>query len=185
MASLTMTRLPGAADAAADREDARSAAGGDRRAFERIYRRHSVRIHNLCRRMVGEADADDVAQEAFVRAWRKMDRFRGDSSLGTWLYRLTINVALSRRESIGNYRDRFGGPDADDLHLASRRARPDVRMDLEAGLAKLPDGARRVFVLHDVEGYTHEEIGDLLGITAGTSKSQLHRARMALRQYLE
>ncbi len=185
MATLTLTKTPPSVDTSADRDDARRAAGGDRQAFERIYRRHAVRIHNLCRRMVGEADADDVAQEAFVRAWRKLDRFRGESSLGTWLYRLTVNVALSRRKVIGLRAQRFHGPDAADLPLAARRARPDVAMDLEAAIQKLPSGARQVFVLHDIEGYTHEEIGEMLGITNGTSKSQLHRARMTLRQHLE
>jgi len=167
-----------------DRADVGQAADGDTRAFERIYRRHAARIHSLCARMLSPQEADDAAQEVFIRAWQKLHLFRGEAAFGTWLHRLAINLVLQRRQTQANYQTRFGA-DADGLDSTARRDRPDLRMDFEAAMQRLPDGARRVFVLHDVEGYTHDEIGSLLGITAGTSKSQLHRARMTLRQYLK
>jgi RNA polymerase sigma-70 factor (ECF subfamily) len=169
--------------AEADLADANRAAAGDTDAFERLYRRHSAHIHALCRRMIGEGEADDVTQEIFVRAWRKLGQFRGDSAFGTWLYRLAVNVVLGRRAVIGSYRSRFSGGDPAELPVAARRTSHELRMDLETAIQTLPRGARDVFVLHDVEGYTHEEIGVMLEVTAGTSKSQLHRARMALRDY--
>jgi RNA polymerase sigma-70 factor (ECF subfamily) len=133
--------------------------------------------------MVGEVDADDVSQEVFVRAWRKIGLFRGDSAFGTWLHRLAINVILGRRTAIGSYRSRFSGGDPEALPVAARRSTHELRVDFETAIQRLPRGARDVFVLHDVEGYTHEEIGEMLEVTAGTSKSQLHRARMALREF--
>ena len=166
-----------------DRADAARAAEGDTDAFERLYRRHSAHVYSLCRRMIGEGEAEDVTQEVFVRAWRKLGQFRGDSAFGTWLYRLAVNVILGRRAVIGSYRSRFSGGDPAELPIAARRQTHELRVDMEAAIEQLPQGARDVFVLHDVEGYTHEEIGELLEVTAGTSKSQLHRARMALRQY--
>ncbi|HSJ24741.1 MAG TPA: sigma-70 family RNA polymerase sigma factor [Longimicrobiales bacterium] len=167
-----------------DRSDVELARTGDARAFERIYRRHAARIHSLCARMLTPGEADDAAQEVFIRAWRKLHLFRGESAFSTWLHRLAINLVLGRRTTQANYTARFGA-DTEGLDAASRRDRPDLRMDFEAAMQTLPDGAKKVFVLHDVEGYTHEEIGTMLGITAGTSKSQLHRARMTLRQYLQ
>lgn len=172
-------------DVAADHADAALAAGGDTVAFERIYRRHEGRIHSLCRRMIGVEEADDACQEVFVRAWRKLDRFRGDSALGTWLYRLAINLILGRRETLGRRRQRTDARDPMDMVIPVRAVRVDLRVDFETAIARLPDGARKVFVLHDVEGYTHDEIAGMLGVTTGTTKSQLHRARMALRQHLD
>jgi RNA polymerase sigma-70 factor, ECF subfamily len=167
-----------------DRSDVELARAGNAAAFERIYRRHAARIHTLCARMLSPQEADDAAQEVFIRAWRKLALFRGDAAFGTWLHRLAINLVLARRQTQSNYRDRFG-TELDGWDAAGRRDRADLRMDVEAALRTLPAGARQVFVLHDVEGYTHEEIGGMLGINAGTSKSQLHRARMSLRQYLQ
>lgn len=164
--------------------EAARAAAGDVDAFERLYRRHLARIHSLCRRMIGDDEADDTAQEVFVRAWRKLGKFRGESAFGTWLYRLAVNVILARRATLGTYRQRFESADPTMLQFTGRRERTDLRVDFEAAIQRLPRGARDVFVLHDVEGYTHDEIAELLQVTAGTSKSQLHRARMALRQYL-
>lgn len=170
-----------------EQDDVRRAAEGDATAFERLYRAHAARIHSLCRRMAGAEEADDLTQEVFVRAWRKLDSFRGDSAFGTWLFRLGVNVILARRATMGNYRARFtneadAGAPIDDRGRAP--ARVGSRLDLERAISKLPEGARRVFVLHDVEGYKHEEIAEMLCITAGTSKSQLHRARMTLREHL-
>lgn len=185
MIALTQERAAGGRpDPTLDRADAGLAAGGDTAAFERLYRRHIARIHSLCRRMIGDAEADDVAQDVFVRAWTKIGLFRGDAAFGTWLYRLAVNVILGKRETLGTRTRRMSGADPNDLPIASRNPRIDLQVDFEAAIRTLPPGARDVFVLHDVEGYTHEEIGQMLRVTSGTSKSQLHRARMALRQYL-
>ena len=168
-----------------DAVDATLAAAGDTSAFERLYRRHVGRIHGLARRMINDEEADDVTQAVFIRTWDKLDTFRGESAFGTWLHRLAVNVILARRSVLGTERRRMQGGEDITESFASRPARPDLSMDFEAAIGRLPEGARRVFVLHDVEGYKHEEIAEQLGIVAGTSKAQLHRARMALRQYLE
>ncbi len=167
-----------------DAEDANLAAAGDREAFERLYRRHVPRIHSLARRMLGADEADEATQDAFVRAWTKLDGFRGEAAFGTWLYRLALNVILGRRAELGKARQRFAG----DVELAElprlSEVRPDLRVDFARAMERLPDGAREVLVLHDVEGYKHEEIAGMLGINTGTSKSQLHRARMLMRGHL-
>lgn len=166
-----------------DAVDAALAASGDGHAFERLYRQHVTRIHNLARRMTGPEHADDLTQEIFVRAWNKLGLFRGDAAFGTWLHRLAVNLILSRRAQLAVERRRANEGVAVE-GLAGRRASHDARMDLEAALGRLPEGARQVFVLHDIEGYTHEEIASQMAIAAGTSKAQLHRARMLLRGYL-
>jgi RNA polymerase sigma-70 factor (ECF subfamily) len=165
--------------------DAVLAAAGDALAFERLYRRHVARVINLARRMIGPDDADDATQAVFIRAWEKLGTFRGESAFGTWLHRLAINVILGRRERRGVQRQRFLEGDALLESVAGRRAAPETSMDMESAIARLPDGARQIFVLHDVEGYRHEEIAEMLGLATGTSKSQLHRARMALREHLD
>lgn len=157
---------------------------GDGRAFERVYREHVTRVHTLVRRMVPDEDAEELTQDVFVQAWRKLGSFRGESAFGTWLHRVAVNLMLERRAALGTRRRRYEDDDAGLATLAARRETPEVAMDMERAIAVLPEGARQVFVLHDVEGYRHEEIGAMLGITAGTSKSQLHRARMALRGHL-
>jgi RNA polymerase sigma-70 factor, ECF subfamily len=172
--------------AGTDEADASLAAGGDHAAFERLYRGNAARIHSLARRMAGEGGADDLTQEVFIRAWEKLGSFRGEAAFGTWLHRLAVNHILSRRQTTSRREERQ--VDAEgvlDRVAVTRGPVPGLRVDFERALAHLPEGARRVFVLHDMEGYKHEEIGGLLGITAGTSKSQLHRARMILRGYLE
>lgn len=167
-----------------DTEDVALAQAGDTRAFERLYRRHVVRIHSLCHRMVGPQLAEDVVQDVFLRAWRKLELFEGRSSFGTWLYRLAINVCLARRAKAGKRQDRFTHDEIAMERARSPRQRPEARMDLDRAMDRLPPRARQVFVLHDVEGYKHREIGEMLGISTGTSKSQLHEARMALREHL-
>jgi len=167
-----------------DVEDARRAAGGDRVAFERLYRGHVARIHSLARRMAGFEEAHEVTQDVFVRAWQKLGTFRGEAQFGTWLYRLAINVMLAYRGRMGTRRDRYGGADEVLDHLSARPAQVDLVLDFETAIERLPEGARQVFVLHDVEGFKHEEIGRMLGISPGTSKAQLHRARMLLRRNL-
>jgi RNA polymerase sigma-70 factor, ECF subfamily len=168
-----------------DAVDATLAASGDAHAFERLYRGHLARIHSLVRRMLDDEDADEVTQDIFVRAWQKLGTFRGEAAFGTWLHRLGINVILARRETLGIRRQRYVDGEAPFEHLPTRRASPEAAMDVESAMERLPDGARQVFVLHDVEGYRHEEIAEMLGLATGTSKSQLHRARMALRQHLD
>jgi RNA polymerase sigma-70 factor, ECF subfamily len=168
----------------ADTEDVALAVAGDATAFERVYRRHVTRIHTLCRRLVGEGLAEEVTQDVFVRAWQKLDRFEGRSAFGTWLYRLAINVCLGHRERASTRAYRFGG-DAGVLERTEGvRSQPEHRVDLGRAIERLPAGAREVFVLHDIEGYKHREIARLLGVAEGTSKSQLHEARMSLRDYL-
>src|SRR5258705_5247682 len=165
-------------------DDVALAAGGDASAFERLYRTHVARIHGLTRRMLGTHDADEVTQDIFVRTWQKLGQFRGDSAFATWLHRLAINVVIERRRSYAIQRDRMSD-DANALDgLSVRPARADLTVDMEHAIEQLPPGAREIFVLHDVEGYKHREIAVLLDITAGTSKRQLHRARMLLRKHL-
>ena len=168
------------------------ATAGDRQAFEDLYRIHVNRVFALCVRMTNDrASAEELTQDVFVRAWQKLSLFRGDSAFGTWLHRLAVNVVLNARKSEGRDRKRFGGRDAEpeeepmELQLAARPVSPGVSIDLEQAIGMLPPGARRVFVLHDVEGYKHEEIAEQLSITTGGSKAQLHRARMLLRKALE
>ncbi len=168
--------------------DAAHAAAGDRRAFERLYQAHVGRVYGLCARMTADrALADELTQDVFVRAWEKLSLFRGESSFGTWLHRLAVNVVLNSQAADGRRR-RHLAPDDDGAAADREPARtpnPGTRMDLERAIAALPRGARRVFVLHDVEGYTHDEIGGFLNITAGGSKAQLHRARLLLREALD
>jgi len=168
-----------------DASDVAAAAAGDVRAFERIYRRHIARIHSTAVRMLGAEEADDATQDVFVRAWQRLGQFRGDSAFGTWLFRLAVNVMLSRREVVAT-RQRRHVDDADMIDtLSSPDARPELGIDFETAIARLPPGMRRIFVLHDIEGYKHDEIAAMLGIAQGTSKSQLHRVRMVLRKYLD
>jgi RNA polymerase sigma-70 factor, ECF subfamily len=165
--------------------DSALAASGDATAFERLYRTHVSRVHTLVRRMLDADEADDVTQDVFIRAWQKLSTFRGESAFGTWLHRLAVNVVLARRKTVGIERGRFISEEEPLQGLKSKPVTPELSMDFEEALASLPEGARQVFVLHDVEGYRHEEIARMLGVVPGTSKSQLHHARMALRRHLE
>lgn len=165
--------------------DVARAAAGDARAFEALYRAHLPRVHSLVRRMTAGRDADELTQDVFVRVWQKLGTFRGESAFGTWLHRLAVNVVLARRADLGTRRRRYHDDDEPLELVSTRTASPETAMDFEQALARLPDGAREVFVLHDVEGYRHEEIAGMLGLATGTSKSQLHRARMALRTHME
>ena len=180
---MTLTRKPESA-ASGDAVDALLAASGDTGAFERLYRAHSARIHTLARRMMGDQDADELTQDVFVRAWEKLKTFRGEAAFGTWLHRLAVNLILARRAAAATRRDRFREDEGAMESAQARRSTPELAMDFEVAIARLPDGARQVFVLFDVEGYRHEEIAETMGISTGTSKSQLHRARMILREYL-
>jgi RNA polymerase sigma-70 factor (ECF subfamily) len=135
--------------------------------------------------MLGVDEADDATQDVFVRAWQRLGQFRGDSAFGTWLFRLAVNVMLSRREVL-SIRKKRHVDDADVVEaLPSRSTSPELGVDFETAIERLPAGMRRIFVLHDIEGYKHDEIAEMLGIAQGTSKSQLHRVRMILRKYLD
>ncbi|MEP6689630.1 MAG: RNA polymerase sigma factor [Gemmatimonadaceae bacterium] len=163
------------------------AAGGDRRAFERLYHANMNRVFSICTRMTGSRTrAEELTQDVFVRAWEKLPLFRGESAFSTWLHRLAVNVVLNARKVDGRERSRSSEEEGDTLESPAHKTPRHVdRIDLEAAIAGLPPGAKRVFVLHDVEGYKHEEIAEMLGVTSGGSKAQLHRARLLLREALE
>lgn len=161
---------------------------GDQAAFDELYRQHAARLYNLAYRMAGsQSDAEDLLQEVFLIAYRKLASFRGESSLGTWLYRLAMNHCLdvlrSRQARMGQQTDSL---DADSA--AEPAAAPVLgavsRIDLERAIGLLPHACRAAFLLHDVEGFGHQEVGAILGISEGTSKSQVHKARMRIRSYL-
>ena len=165
--------------------DVARAAAGDARAFEEVYRTHLPRVHSLVRRMTAGRDADELTQDVFVRLWQKLGTFRGDSSFSTWLHRLAVNVVIERFRTDQARRARMHDGEEIFEMLPGPAQTRDIGMDFEAALEKLPDGAREIFVLHDVEGYKHHEIATMLEISAGTSKAQLHRARMMLRKHLK
>ena len=162
---------------------------GNRLAFEKLYRRHRDRIYGLVWRLCGGdgALAEDLLQEAFIRAWLKLDSFRGESRFLTWLHRLSANVALSDRRIRIKRVEREAPLEGAAERTAS--GAKDVyagdRMDLEQAIARLPERARTVLVLFDVEGYSHAEIAELAGMAVGSSKAQLHRARKLVREELE
>lgn len=165
--------------------DVLAAATGDRRAFERVYRLHVERVFSICARMLGDrVAAEEVTQDVFVRVWEKLPGFRGDSAFSTWLHRVAVNVVLTQRKTVGIQQARTIDDENAIESAPSAPVSVGDRLDLESAIARLPKGARHIFVLHDVEGFTHEEIGVQLGITPGGSKAQLHRARLLLRAAL-
>lgn len=160
---------------------------GDTLAFERLYRRLSGRVYGVCLRMARDpAEAEELAQEAWVRAWEGLGSFRGESRFSTWLHRLTVNVVLDHRRRDGRWRERFRDlPDEDEGRTApAPQPPPGLRIDLEKAVDRLPDGARTIFLLYDVEGFKQQEIAERLGIAEGTVKAQLHRARRLLREVM-
>ena len=160
---------------------------GERRAFETLYRENVGRVYALCLRMSGDADrAEELTQDVFVRAWSRLSSFRGDSQFSTWLHRIAVNAVLQKRRGDKRRELRVETRDARDLAEApAMRVSTAERMDLERAVAALPEGARAVFLLHDVQGYKHHEIADMMGLAVGTTKAQLHRARRLLREALE
>ena len=160
---------------------------GDGDAFEALYREHSPRLYALARRMTGsEAESEDLLQEIFLQVHRKLDSYRGDASLGTWLYRLAIRQCLDfLRSRHGRMRTASGSFDEESASLPSTRETPGAKIDIERALARLPDGCRVAFVLHDIEGLEHKQISEMLGVTEGTSKSQVFKARTKLRAMLK
>ena len=162
------------------------AQAGEVGAFEQLYRLHVSRVYALCLRMCGDPrEADELTQDAFVRAWEKLDSFGRRSAFSSWLHRLTVNVVLGSWRAKGRLRERVVSiADLTDLGAARHEPEPRLGIDLERAIAALPPGARTVFVLHDVEGYRHRDIAELTGLAVGTSKTQLHRARRLLRKAL-
>jgi RNA polymerase sigma factor (sigma-70 family) len=162
------------------------AARGDLVAFETLYRTHAGRVHAVCLRLCADGEkALDLTQECFVRAWRALDDFRGESGLGTWLHRIAVNVFLEDRRRRGRHEGHEEAMEDEGTAPGLAQAWPrETGIDLERAIARLPEGARTIFVLHDVEGYRHDEIAASLGLSVGTSKAQLHRARRLLREAL-
>jgi len=175
---------------ATDQELAAQAGAGDVRAFEELYRRHNRRIYSLCLRMTQNvAEAEDITQEVFINLYRKIGMFRGESQFTTWLHRLAVNRVLMHFRKSKNRRDAVtedGTTPEPAFEAPGGPARTPLldRLALDRALARLPPGYRAVFVLHDIEGYEHEEVARICGIAAGTSKSQLHKARARLRRLL-
>ena len=160
---------------------------GDRAAFEALYREHAGRVYALCLRLTADAaQAEERTQDAFVRAWERLATFRGESAFSSWLYRLTVNEVFLGRRAARRREQRI--VTTDDPAALERppgaTGEAGIALDLERAVAALPPGAREVFILHDVEGYRHEEIAELTGIAVGTSKAQLFRARRLLREAL-
>jgi RNA polymerase sigma-70 factor (ECF subfamily) len=173
----------------------RLAQQGDAAAFERIYQLHSRRVYSLCLRMVGNtAEAEDLTQEAFLQLFRKIATFRGESAFSTWLHRLAVNVVLMRlrKKTVGQTSleevtepdEESGGPRRDFGEPDLRLSGSIDRINLQRAIDELPPGYKTVFVLHDVQGYEHNEIAEIMGCSIGNSKSQLHKARMRLREFL-
>ena len=157
----------------------------DASAFERLYRLHVDRVYGLCLRMTGSrSEADDCVQEAFIQAWNKLEKFRGDSAFSTWLHRIAVNAVLGRMRKSKREQDRIQSAAEVSTSPASIGDSGHLR-DLSEAVDRLPEGARHVFVLNAVYGYSHEESGNMLGIAVGTSKAQLHRAKRLLKQQLE
>ena len=169
----------GAREAIEDARAVEAASRGDRRAFERLYRRHVGRVHALCVRLAGHREtAEDCVQETFVSAWRALPSFEARSRFSTWLHRIAVNTVLARSRGLAARLELTAGDDAASLDRRMVEDTPPI--DLEAAIAALPDGARHVLVLVGLYGFSHEEVSTGLGIAVGTSKAQLHRARQLL-----
>lgn len=187
MVEIAALRMTNSEDRPVDQAEwVAQAQAGDADAFERLYRENVGRVYAVCLRMTADRTlAEDLTQEAFIRAWNKIGSFRGASAFSTWLHRLTVNVVLSDIRARKRHTDRvIHTDDLTRFEQPARESKSHARVDLEKAIAGLPDGARKVFVLHDVKGYRHNEIADMLGLATGTSKAQLHRARRLLREVL-
>lgn len=181
LAGTAVSRVAPVSDAVA------RAQAGDPDAFEALYRTHVGRVHALSLRLTGDGHAaSDLTQDTFVRAWEALDSFRGDSAFGSWLFRLTVNVFLgNQRKAVRRERRVFAVSEPGLLERPGEAGGSGATLDLEQAIAALPERARMVFVLHDVEGYQHAEIASMTGVAEGTSKAQLFRARRLLREALE
>lgn len=173
-----------------DIELVKSVSAGCLSSFEELYRRHHRKTYNLCLRMTSSnTEAEDLTQEVFIQLFRKIGSFRGDSAFSTWLHRLTVNQVLMhfRRRSVKNEKVTDDGemPEQASPDSGNHKRMPILdRIDIDRAVSQLPNGYRTVFVLHDIEGFEHEEIARMLGLSIGTSKSQLHKARLKLRGIL-
>ena len=169
----------------------RAAASGDMAAFETLYERHYRRVYSLCLRMLANAtEAEDLSQEVFVQLFRKLGSFRGESQFTTWLHRLTVNQVLMhfRKRTVKFEKTTEEGETPVQIVIGTEnQSRMPIvdKIALESAIAQLPNGYKNVFVLHDVEGYEHEEVARILGCSVGTSKSQLHKARLKMRKLLQ
>ena len=177
-------------------ETIRLAQSGDAAAFENLYQAHSRRVYALCLRMVGNrAEAEDLTQEAFLQMFRKIQTFRGEANFSTWLHRVTVNIVLMklrRKKRLefsleeGTERDEDSPTPRNEFGEADVRLTGSIdRINLQRAIEQLPPGFKSIFILHDIQGYKHNEIGEILGCSAGNSKSQLHKARMRLRALLK
>lgn len=163
----------------------RQAQRSDTRAFEALYRLHIDKVYGICLRMTGNvSEAEDCAQEAFIQAWNQLKKFRGDSAFSTWLHRIAVNSVLGRMRKSRREQDRIMAVGEMDRPTLETGDSGEMR-DLSEAVDRLPEGARNVFVLHAIYGYSHEEAGEMLGIATGTSKAQLHRAKLLLAQQLK
>jgi RNA polymerase sigma-70 factor (ECF subfamily) len=163
----------------------RRAQAGDDAAFAELYRAHAGRVYALCLRLEADAQrAEELTQDVFVRAWERLASYRGESAFTTWLHRLAVNVVLGDRRSAWRRAKRVFATADPTVYERADDLSPGTTLDLETAIGRLPAGARTVFVLHDVEGYTHEEIARMSDIAEGTSKAQLFRARRLLREAL-
>ena len=179
---------PPPAPAAATAGDVRAAQRGDLGAFERLYRAHAGRVTALCLRLTGDRQrAEELMQDTFVRAWEKLESFRSESTFGTWLHRVTVNLFLVSDRGDRRRTARVETTDTlEELPAAwTGSGDPGDRIDLERAIAALPEGARLAFVLHEVEGYKHDEIAAMSGIAPATVRAQLHRARRLLMEALD
>ena len=159
---------------------------GDIGAFEELYRFHVGRVYATCLRLSGDPDrAEEITQDVFLRLWQKIQTFKGQSAFSSWLHRISIHLVIDRMrwEQRRTKWERVSD-DLESYPMPKRESSPETKLALEAAVASLPPGARIAFVLHDIQGYRHEEIAEMAGIASGTSKAQLHRARRLLRKIL-
>jgi RNA polymerase sigma-70 factor (ECF subfamily) len=174
------------AESASDETLIERAKGGDSRAFEMLYRRSVDKVYGLCLRMTGNVgEAEDCVQEAFIQAWKQLGKFRGDSVFSTWLHRIAVNAVLGRMRKAKREEDRIKAVSEQTTASPVTAADTGELRDLAEAVEGLPEGARYVFVLSAIYGYSHEEASSMLGIAVGTSKAQLHRARRLLSERLE
>lgn len=184
---IRLDSIQGQGDSAQETTLVRGAQAGDSRAYEELYRLHVDWVYALCLRMAANKSwAEELTQDSFVRVWEMIGSFRGDSLFSSWLHRVVVNTVLGAMRSKRRLLARiFSTSDLHVFDVGGNESQPGSNMDLEHAIAGLPPQARIIFVLHDVEGYRHEEIAEQMGLAVGTSKAQLHRARGILREVLE
>jgi RNA polymerase sigma-70 factor (ECF subfamily) len=179
-----------------DADVVRLAQHGDAAAFERIYRLHRRKVYNLCLRMTGDrTEAEDLTQDVFLQLLRKIDTFRGESAFSTWLHRMSVNIVLMRfrkKPKAETPLDTIINPEEESHTLPKEFGQPDLRLNgvidritVQAAINDLPPGYKVMFILHDIEGYNHDEIAEMFGCSVGNSKSQVHKARLRLRELLQ